>query len=119
MLENFDEGLSLKDLYLFDSFNTFQEDLLRKIDISTDITNQVLDLDFHKIDTFDYSFDVLYKQLISLLMEHYTIYIGLSSQIHYKALKQFLDQKELSYQELSENGQLKEIYPTFGWFYPL
>ena len=108
MLENFEEGLALKDIYLFDSFNKFKENLLRKVEVSTDITNQLLDLNLIKVETFDYSFDILYKQLIELSLQHYTIYIGLTSPIHYKSLKQFLDQKELSYNEVNESDNLKE-----------
>jgi transcription-repair coupling factor (superfamily II helicase) len=39
---------------------------------------------------------------------HYTIYIGLSSKIHYQSLKQYFDQKDINYREVNEDDKLKE-----------
>ena len=107
-IKNYEEGIALKDLHLFDSYINFKNSLRTYSLLSTDITNKVVDLDFSKVDTFDFNFELLYKQLIMLLSLHYTIYIGLSSKIHYQSLKQFFDQKDINYREVNEDDKLKE-----------
>ena len=107
-LENYEEGFCLKDLKIFSSYKDFIDNIEDKTFVSTDITNQTLDFNFIKVETFDSNFELLYKQLVELSLQHYTVYIGLSSQIHYKALKQFLEQKDIYYREIQENDTLKE-----------
>lgn len=107
-LKNYEEGISLTNFNLFDSYLNFKNSLRKVNFVSTDISNSLIDLHFIKVDTFDFNFEILYRQLIELLSTHYTIYIGLSSKIHYQSLKQYFEQKDINYREISETDTLKE-----------
>ena len=107
-LKNYEEGISLTNFNLFDSYSNFKNSLRKYSLLSTDISSTIVDLNFTKVDTFDFNFELLYKQLIVLLASHYTIYIGLSSKIHYQSLKQYFEQKDINYREVEENDPLKE-----------
>ena len=107
-LKNYEEGISLTNFNLFDSYLNFKNSLRKVNFVSTDISNSLIDLHFIKVDTFDFNFEMLYRQLIELLSTHYTIYIGLSSKIHYQSLKQYFEQKDINYREISETDTLKE-----------
>ena len=95
-------------LKIFCSYKEFIKDIDDVVYVSTDITNKTLDFNFIKVETFDSNFELLYKQLVELSLQHYTVYIGLSSSIHYKALKQFFEQKDIFYREVEDNMSLKE-----------
>lgn len=105
---NFEDGVCLKDLLIFNKFKTFKNQIDNLYQVSTDISNQTLDLNLIKIDTFDFNFEILFKQIMELILHHYTIYIGLESLIHYQTLKDFLDKNNISYNLIDENDTLKE-----------
>ena len=107
-LINFEEGIALKDFYLFDSVNDFIYSLKDVVNISNDISNNILDLNFIKVETFDFNLELLYKELVELSLKHYVIYIGVDSQIHFNSLKQFFEQKGLSFNIPFEDENLKE-----------
>ena len=108
LLDNFEQGNTLYNLVPFISYKDVKNELLNVFNISTAIENNIVDLNFVKVETFDFSLDLFYKQLIDLLTNHYTIYIGLDSQIHYNLLKDYFDQKNVSYNEIDEDDKLKE-----------
>ena len=107
-ITNFNEGISLKNLKYFHSFDFFKSQLNNIKYFSTDISNQIIDLNFIKIETFDFNLEILYKQLMDLLLKHYSIYIGVDSQIHYQSLKQYFEQKNLFFYEIDEQEGFKE-----------
>ena len=108
-IKNYEEGIALKNIKLFDSYLHFKNEINNISFISNDITNQIIDFNFISVETFDFNFEILLKQLLELMVQHYHIYIGLESKIHYNSLRQFLEQKEISYNILDENEMtLKE-----------
>ncbi len=107
-ISNYDEGISLKGLKYFHTFTEFKNHFNALHYFSTDISNQILDLNFIKVDTFDFNLEILYKQLMELILKHYFVYIGVDSPIHYQSLKQYFEQKNLFFNEIEENEDFKE-----------
>lgn len=105
---NFEEGISLKNLKLFNKYKDFKNAVDNLFYVSNDISNQVLDINTIKIETFDFNFEILFKQIMELILHHYTIYIGLESAIHYQTLKEFLEKNNISFNEFDYNNNLKE-----------
>lgn len=105
---NFDEGLFLKDIPLFNNFKTIKNQIEQLSFASTDIENQILDLNAITIDSFDFNFELFFKQLTELILHHYTIYIGFNLPLHYNTFKEFLEKNNVSFNELDELNTLKE-----------
>ncbi len=106
-LANYQEGIALKDIKLFERYKNFISEVKHQI-FSTDIANEVTDLSFIKVDTFDFNLEMLYKQLMNLSLNHYYIYIGVNSPIHYQSLVSFFNQKDINYHEYDFDKTLKE-----------
>lgn len=106
--KQYERGMSLNNLKLFEQIDSILEKIKKPIYLSTDVNNSIIDLNFIKVDSFDFSFDILYKELIEKLSEHYYIYIGLQSDIHYNSLISFLNAKELDFNEIDETKILSK-----------
>jgi len=108
MANDYQEGEGFKDFKLFNRFKEFKEDLKSYKLASTEVENTILDFNYVKVDTFDFNLDLLYKELINLLTNHYTVYIGLPLKVQYNSLINFFDQKDIRYHEVDNDNKIKK-----------
>lgn len=107
-LKGYHEGVTMNNLKVYYPLTEILSDCQDIRYFSTDVENVVVDLQIHKIVPFDFNYDLLYKELMDLIMRNYTIYIGLNNEIHYQSLKQFFDAKDLTYHLLQEESSLQK-----------
>lgn len=108
VLKGYQEGMTLKDIPIYFPILEVISSCSQVRYFSDEIENKIIDLQIHKIETFDFNYELLYKQFIELLSRNYTIYIGLNNDVHYQSFLQFLTLKDLSYTLFDAKKTLKK-----------